>query len=561
MKLVNLILVFVLLLAAGLRLYKLDTHPVSAYGDEISFAWNAWSVLKTGADEYGIRLPLQFKAFDDYKAPIPVYLLVPMFAAFGMNMWSLRVPVAIAGTLTVWVTYLLVRELLKVNKLPLNYNPKLKSVKIEQNLFWLPIISALLLAISPWHIHLSRGYFEATLALLSFILGIYFYLKGLTQSQFFYASAVSFALSLYTYFTPRLLLLIFLPFLYVYFRKHMDKDSYKQFILAAVLFGVISLPLVKLAIFDNGGNRLTWFLKQRLLTASDQATRELATAGGPLIIKRLLHNRYSIVASKIGNDYLEHFSFNFWYIYGDNSLRYFLGNMGMFYLAEMPFLLIGLYMLLRYQPRLAGFIIGWLLLAPIPTALVGRSFAVRSIAMLPAPFMIVGYGILSLIDYVKSKYPRQLKLSLLVIVGLFIFSLSNYVLRYHLDYIRYAATWWGWENKAAIDYARAREADYDQIFLSDFYSGMPLALAFYTQADPWVYRQALDHRLTVADGKHVMRLGKYYIGSLDLDEARLKAKFIPPKTLYIARPEEADSPETINAPDDGRLIFKVYHTE
>ena len=43
----------------------------------------AYSILKTGRDEYGSPFPLLFRSFDDYKAPIPVYLLVPVFKFFG----------------------------------------------------------------------------------------------------------------------------------------------------------------------------------------------------------------------------------------------------------------------------------------------------------------------------------------------------------------------------------------------------------------------------------------------------------------------------------------------
>src|SRR3989344_3260378 len=108
-KSTTILLLSIILLAAALRLINLSANPPAAYGDEISFAWNAWNILRTGADEHGTPYPLQFKAFGDYKSPLPVYLLVPVFEVFGMNTASLRVPVAIVGTLTVLATYLLVK--------------------------------------------------------------------------------------------------------------------------------------------------------------------------------------------------------------------------------------------------------------------------------------------------------------------------------------------------------------------------------------------------------------------------------------------------------------------
>ena len=102
----RIVLLGILFLAFMLRGFNIGNNPPSVYGDEISFAWNAWSILHTGADEYGITMPLQFKAFNDYKSPIPVYLLVPIFKLFGMNAWSLRMPVVIVSVATVWMTYL-----------------------------------------------------------------------------------------------------------------------------------------------------------------------------------------------------------------------------------------------------------------------------------------------------------------------------------------------------------------------------------------------------------------------------------------------------------------------
>lgn len=546
------LLILITIVAAALRLINLSANPPAAYGDEISFAWNAWNILKTGADEYGTPYPLQFKAFNDYKAPVPVYLLVPIFRLFGMNTASLRVPVAIAGTLTVWATYLLVKEAF------IRLGRK-SSPRGENQATLIAILSALLLAVSPWHIHLSRGYFEATLALLPFVLGIYFVLKGLGRPLFFPVAALLFAVSLYTYFTPRLILLLFLPFLFVVVRPF-RRDQLKPVLLATVIFLILALPLVKLTLFDQGSHRLMWLVNVRYSQAIDEATRELSTAGGPIIFRKFLHNRFVVLARNITDTYLENLSLNFWYIYGDSSLRYFLGKMGMFYLVELPFFVAGLYLLSAKQGKLAGFFLGLLLIAPLPSALVDRPFAVRSLMLLPAPFIFVSYGIVSTLEYLRERSVVLKRYATLFIGLLFAVSLSIYLLRYHLDYIRYAATWWGWENKAAIEYALAREDDYDMIFISNFYTGAELAYAFYTSYDPLAYRQAKQKSVILADNRQFMRLGKFYFGSLDIDEDRSKMGLIPKRSLYIGRPEEADGEATISSPDDGRVLFKIHTT-
>lgn len=144
-----------------------------------------------------------------------------------------------------------------------------------------------------------------------------------------------------------------------------------------------------------------------------------------------------------------------------------------------------------------------------------------------------------------------------IVIG-FGISLGYYLVRYHTEYPQYAATWWGWENKAAIDLALKSQDKYDQIFLSNFYSGLDLAFAFYTKQDPLVYREAKENPIILADGRKFWQFGKFYIGSLDVDNIRLSQNIIPPRSLYIGRPEEADGVGTINAPDDGRILYKIH---
>jgi hypothetical protein len=59
----------------------------------------------------------------------------------------------------------------------------------------------------------------------------------------------------------------------------------------------------------------------------------------------------------------------------------------------------------------------------------------------------------------------------------------------------------------------------------------------------------------------MFKFGKYYIGSLDIDEKRYHLGIIPAKSLYIGRPEEMESKKNIYAPGDGRIIYKIYNTQ
>lgn len=536
----NFFLSLILFISLLLRIFHIGSIPGSLYGDEQAFAYNAYSILTTGTDEYGTKFPLEFRSFDDYKAPLPVYLLVPFIKIFGLNAVAIRLPVVIFSVLTVLAFYFLLKSFF--------------SSKIS-------LLATFLLAISPWHMHLSRGYFEATISLFFFTGGILFFLRSREGIKLKLVSMLFFALAVYSYFTPRILLPFFLIFLFIFNYRLNDFKigfwkSVKIYILNLTILIILCLPLLYSAAFNKGLSRFNK-LSEKVGSEVVQAVYlERQGTSLPKFWSSFFHNKITVTLRTFRDSYMEHFSVNFWYIFGDNSLRYFTGNRGMFYLLELPFLIIGLYGLWKDHRKAAVFFAVWILLAPIPASLVGKSYAVRSLAMLPAPFVFVAYGLVKSVALLKNNRLAVMSISLL-----FVFSIGGLLIRYFLEYPVYAATWWGWENKAAIDYAKKEENNYDNIFLSDYYSGMPLAFAVYHQVNPNEYRQAIRNPILMADGRKMFKFGKYYIGSLDIDEKRYNLGIIPAKSLYIGRPEEMESKKNIYAPGDGRVIYKIYNSE
>src|SRR3989338_6504816 len=103
----------IIFLAVFLRLYNLSNVPPSVSLDEVSIGYNAFSILKTGADEYGVNFPLLLRAYDNWRPALYVYLVIPFVKIFGLNVVSVRLPSVILSVLTVVATYFLVKELLR----------------------------------------------------------------------------------------------------------------------------------------------------------------------------------------------------------------------------------------------------------------------------------------------------------------------------------------------------------------------------------------------------------------------------------------------------------------
>src|SRR6266404_5968345 len=111
------VLLLVLLVALFLRVYKIDSNPPGLTPDEATLGYNAYSILKTGKDEYGTFLPIIFKSFGDYKPGLYIYFTAPFVAVFGLNETSVRLPSVVAGTITVFLIYLVTKELFGKEKL------------------------------------------------------------------------------------------------------------------------------------------------------------------------------------------------------------------------------------------------------------------------------------------------------------------------------------------------------------------------------------------------------------------------------------------------------------
>src|SRR3990170_8801932 len=106
----KLLIILILLLAFVLRFYNLSQNPPGLYWDEVSNGYNAYSVLKTGKDEYGVFLPSVFRSYDDYKPPVYIYSIIPSIVIFGLNEFAVRFPSAAGGVLTVFLVYLITKK-------------------------------------------------------------------------------------------------------------------------------------------------------------------------------------------------------------------------------------------------------------------------------------------------------------------------------------------------------------------------------------------------------------------------------------------------------------------
>ena len=222
-------LIFILLVALVLRFYQLGTNPPSLTWDEVAWGYNAYSLGLDGRDEFGAILPYSYlESFGDFKPPLYAYLGIIPVALFGLNEFATRFPSAFFGVLSVLVAYLLTKIIFHKSQYS-NYYA------------W---TTAALLAISPWHIMLSRAAFEANVASFLLISGVWLFLEAVQGRKWLLVlSAVCFVASMYTFNSARIVApILVIGLSIVYFKKLF---IYKKILSSAIVVGLLLfLPLV-----------------------------------------------------------------------------------------------------------------------------------------------------------------------------------------------------------------------------------------------------------------------------------------------------------------------------
>ncbi|MFH2085972.1 MAG: glycosyltransferase family 39 protein [bacterium] len=518
-------LVLILALAAFLRLFMLTSVPPSLNWDEVSMGYTAYSLSQTGMDEWGQRLPLLFRSYGEWKSAVYIYLLVPMVKFFGMNAWSVRLPSAIAGILAVYLTYLI--------------GKKIYSEKVG---LW----SAFFLAISPWHLLLSRPAFEANVSLTLILAGLYLFLRFNLESKVYLliSSAIALGLAPHTYNSAKVVVPILA--LYLIWSTKLHKNL-KQLV---IFLGVLTLFAAPLFI-DLFSGRSQFRYSQVGVSTDIKGLNEFINYRKnphlPPIVGKLLFNRYTYSLSRASYNGLSYFNPAFLLVEAGDHNQHHVRNFGVLYVAEFIFVLSGLLTLFSKKSRLINFlplvIIG---LGIIPAALTrDQGHVLRSLLTLPGWQLLAGLGIASL---QPSKFKKCLLC--LLIVQAFIFMLA-----YFIWYPQTFARDWQYGHKEVAGYLRLHENEYDKIVMTKWYGEAQLFLAFYNKWDPLRYQQDNIPNLRYeSEGKIWLdQLPEYSLGKYTFKYLNWQAEDKSEKTLYIGKGDDfyIDSKivKTINFPD------------
>jgi len=507
-------MVGILLLGAALRFPSLEYSPPGLAPDEASNGYDAYSIALTGRDQHGHFLPSVLAALNDYRMPAFVYIAVPFVSLLGLSVTSVRMTAATCGWLTIPVVYWLGTRM---------FNRRAGSV------------AALLLALSPWHIPLSRIGLEHTFTSLAITAAVAMVWKWHTDGHHWHwALAVGgmFGLSIYGHSTMKLLTPLIMAVLGLLLWRE-SKTYWRQAAAALCTVASVAAPVI------INTARMPELMQARYNQVA------VFTPGRPLC---------EGVIEALTNWWI-HISPQYLFMHGDSDALRHPKGMGQLYWVQLPLLIIALIggTTIPKWRQASAVLLSWIILVGVPVALTrldipGSGHAGRS-APAAVPWQILtaaGFA------WIWDKCRRwRVGFAVLLIAGLAVQAIP-YLKYYFTTYPADVALRFDDGMRQVVEEMDIWDDDYEFVAFTDQASWPYLHILFFTRYDPHSLQADLPVRGPELFAP-VSRVGKYHIGDVEKMYSEVEhGLFIMPAWMM-----PGVEPVAVTCRSDGSPAFKI----
>lgn len=512
------ILILILVLAATLRLWNLGSVPPSTSNDEASIGYNAYSVSKIGVDEYGKFPLISQRAYDDWRRSTYLLLVVPFVFALGLHSVPIRLPAVILSVLTVLATYYLVLSLFRKQS-------RLREITA--------LIASLLLAISPWHIYISRLGHESNAYLSFFVLGMLYFLQGIDRWKKMFLSFLFFTLSMISYYAGQVIVpLMAIGLLATYWKNLLQLVRTDKRVLFGFLGFVLILIPILWAIFSPEAlirfhGTSTFDVSAHPQEFSEMVLHRNEAVAAHDLIGMIRYNRRIFPIQVFIEGYISHFS-PAWLFTNSGQESFKIPNMGLLNMWEIPLIIIGLLAFLYHKDidvKAKKLIFLWFFLAAVPASIATQApHAMRAYAFLPVWQIFSAFGLAYMI-FNARKFKMGVVLIFLAFV---IYDLRSLYINYFVIFPRAQSASFYYAVSKAIPYVLSRSNQYESVVFSNegnLYQSY-MDFLYYSQYDPSLYQKQGG---TISGGfAETHRVGKYQFRPIHWQSEKTSGK-----TLYI----------------------------
>jgi len=543
------LLIAITLIAAFLRLYRLDTIPPGINRDEASIGITASSLVTTGKDEYGRKLPVSFESFGDWKLPLYIYTTIPFIQVFGLTELAVRLPSAIAGIVSVVGVYFLANLLFGSQTLAL--------------------ISALSLALSPWHIHISRVESEAIVSVFLSIMGSLYFITAVRNRSLKHliTSGVLLALTYYTYHGNHISTSLLVMGLFAIYWKDVIRIPRWWM---AVGVGLCITGIILTATFAADHTKISGisiFGDPTVVHAQIELPR-LSHDNPDSIVAKLMHNRVTYAIVTISQNYLRSYGPEFLFIKGGGNRAHNIQGYGNLHGIEALLLILGVIWLMNSilshthgeKQKESKLVIWWLLLGGVASAITKDApHSNRMLMVVPALAITAGAGA-QLFIRSSLRFWKYTAIAILIIG--YVAGTGYYLDRYFVHFPKYEAANWGYAYKKLTPILFSPENSSKNIIMTHPESSPYAYILFYSGYNLSEYQKQATRYPISRDGyTDVSGFGRFSFRPINWD-----TDTTTPNTLLITTAEEAPSaldPKVISriSLPTGEVQFVVIDTD
>ncbi len=467
------VLLLIIILAAVLRFLYLGAVPLGITHDEMGYIYNAYSIAKTGRNVFGELLPVfTWMTRGGFPfMPVPIYSLVPLFWILPLSPAVARFLPALLGVMDVTLLYFITLRLFK-------HTP-------------LALLSALFLAISPWHLHFSRSAYDANYALFYFLFAIAAFIWELPKKRISWIWVLSLAAAMFSY---RGMSILFLPIgaLLYWFASSTRAMRPKQRV-GFTLGMTLCTLLLGAAVFLNGDGYTTEgmqvFANPKMQEEVDTKIRE---ATGPLFIRRFFTNKPVYILDHLRENYLKSYSPEFLFLYTEPSAIYSIWSRGRLYFIDLFFIILGFSYLFRLSKPAAFVWTGFFLIGGIPGGIGGLPYSSRNFFLAAIFPVLSAAGVMHVISLIKGKLLRTS--AIICVTLLYTYALGSYLYDYYGRYAPQQAEAWAKSIKEISLLSAAKQKDHDMVLLGKTSFGDTVEYAFWNRIDPRIVQDTWKNR-------------------------------------------------------------------
>ena len=297
------------ILMIGLLTYRLGTLNPYVNVDEAAMGYTSWCMAHGGTDRYGYSFPVYLKNFYSGQSVAYMWFLLPWVKLFGLNLWTVRLPMALAYGFTFFIWHHLLRFTDSGTR----------------------VTGTILYVISPILIGMGRVGLDCNLMLPATIWMMDAILTAIQteKGRYYFLSACLCGFTLYTYALSYLFLPVFLFIIFALLLKR-KKISRKNALIVIFTLGIMAVPAI-LEVYTLYIRKTDWNLGSLQFIMMNRDT-------GKELTDLSLKNLPRFLSCLIATDYIT------WNFIGDFMVSVPFGRCYFnFYLISIPFFFFGIY--------------------------------------------------------------------------------------------------------------------------------------------------------------------------------------------------------------------------